>query len=1121
MFENTMKYTQQDIDALSKKLDASKMIHEQIARLNSELDLDEAIEKVLDDVGRYMNAERAYIFEKRGGFYDNTYEWCAPGITSEIDSLQNIPKEGIENWDSSFIYGKCVIISDIEDIKETDPYTYAQLKRQNITNVVEAPIKHENDLMGFIGVDNAHTSAAKFISESLSLLGSFIGVAMRNREEREKLRKSNEEILNKNDIQSEILSSVSSGIFSYTLPERNILILNDEAKKIFGQVGINEDNIKTKIMANIIPADLQGVREAVKKLKNPGDRTEYIYHSVTADGGNATFNIETKLLSFSNGQRYVLSSINDITDQERMEKNLNEERKQYRNALMLGSEAIFSIKLDGGMLNEHIISESGENITKSIGLNIPADYEQLVEKWFSDERIVTDNKNVRIIRDKKKLIEYFEKGKSILEFEYYIPENGKYYRVLALFYKISGELYVSFIIYDVTSSRHEKRLRKNVIESLGRVYAGLYHFSLTENTYTSYKQNYDISNEISESGRVSDFIDIYINNYVTPEFRGKVSEFLNPESIRRSLDNSDYTAIEFVRKNLGWYRIVLVVSERSEGGRVNAVVFAGNVIEEQKRAELAQQEALKAAYESANIANSAKTDFLANMSHDIRTPMNAIIGLTAIAGTHIDDKERLTDCLSKITVSSKHLLGIINEILDMSKIESGKMELQESQFNLPELIDNLLSMSKSDISAMDHTLSVSIENIDHENVIGDSQRIQQVFMNLMSNSIKYTPAGGSIRLYISEKSTNKPKVGCYEFIFEDNGIGMSKEFMEHMFEPFTRDMNDSRTGKIQGTGLGMPIAKNIVQMMNGDIKVESKLNEGTKITVTLFLKIKNNKEKIDYEKFIDLPVLVADDDKISCEYTCKLLNEIGMSGEWVLTGSEAVRKTIEHHEKNEDFFAVILDWKMPGMDGIETTREIRKAIGKDVPIIIISAYDWSDIELEARAAGANSFISKPLFKSRMVHLFDELLNSGDSEREILDLSNFAEENFKGKRALLVEDNELNAEIAEEIFKMAGLEIELAKNGKEAVDIMADAEDNYFDIIFMDIQMPIMNGYEASRAIRTLPGDYVKSVPIIAMTANAFAEDVAAAKNAGMNEHIAKPLDFTQLQKSLNHWLRER
>lgn len=1526
----------QDTSMLLKELEASKMIHEQIARLNSAKDLNEAINKMLACVGEYMHAERAYIFEKNGEFYSNTFEWCAQGIRPEINTLQNISQDNI-TWVSPLSAGKCVIIPDIENIRFSDPFMYDLLSRQNIKSVIEAPVNINGSLAGFIGVDNAPGDITNVISESLSILGSFIGIAMHNRSEHEKVVRNHAKMKDSRDMQREIIDSIScgvfaytlpdyrilavndvarrilgckfdgdaasrfisflrerivpedrdrvvnavnrptavgesiqiayranvnsriisvessvkllqfangqkyilcslmdvteqklltdslarerksyrdalatgseftlffdinegliheefvtahgvniikklgftvpvsfdvmlnkyveefkiefadesmrenftcagllkkfekgitnavteyyapqndiyirtnclmsrddetghihasvvaadiseirrrernqktylqnaneklaslndeiniridtilngisgglriinadedfsydyisegaarlqgytvneflknfglrvtsnihpedgeaalaeanrqieekgtysvkyrvphkdgsirwvidrgklihdsatgrkyyytlmqdvteleernaqvskllsmqekmaeslgSGIFAYTLPEREILIINQEAKRIFSSIGSDMNNAGSvgengsDIMLMVDSDDIPKIRKAVNALKKPGDQTEYIFH-FTSEDDRFTFKTNTKLLEFDDGKRFILSSLMDITQQELMEKRLEEERRQYRNALAYGSEAIFTIDLMNGWLNNHVISWDGFNLTENIGLMVPAQYDDLMEKWFNDERIVTDSTNLNIIRSKEKMIEAYENGTTITEIEYHIPETGKYFLVLTLLYKIYGNINVSFVVYDVTSSRQEEKERQFVIESLGRIYSGLYLFSLCDHSYTSFKQNDDIAAALSEKGQYQDFVRIYTEKYVMPEFVHKVSDFLNPESIVHDLANKDYISIEYQRKKIGWCRMTLVVCERDDSGKVISVIFAGTLIEEQKQAELAQQTALRTAYESANIANSAKTDFLANMSHDIRTPMNAIIGLTAIAATHMDDRDRVADCLAKITVSSKHLLGIINEVLDMSKIESGKMELQEDEFSLPELIDNLLTMSKPDVSSKRHELSVFIKDIDHEHVIGDSQRIQQVFMNLMSNAIKYTPVGGNINLYITEKTTNKPKVGCYEFVFEDNGIGMSKEYMEHIFEPFTRNRSDVRVEKIQGTGLGMPITKNIVQMMNGNIKVESEIDAGTRITVTFFLKLRTDDEKIAYDKFIDLPVLVADDDENSCIYTCEILSEIGMKGEWVLTGREAVDVTVAHYENGSDFFAVILDWRMPEMDGIETTKEIRRRVGKNVPIIIISAYDWSDIELEARAAGANAFISKPLFKSRMVHLFSELVGSNENEKTAANLDIFANENFDGKRALLVEDNFLNAEIAGEILEMAGLEVQYARDGKEAVDIMSTVEENYFSIIFMDIQMPVMNGYEAARAIRTMPGDYAKSVPIIAMTANAFAEDVAAAKNAGMNEHIAKPLDFNQLLKSLKKWV---
>ena len=546
-----------------------------------------------------------------------------------------------------------------------------------------------------------------------------------------------------------------------------------------------------------------------------------------------------------------------------------------------------------------------------------------------------------------------------------------------------------------------------------------------------------------------------------------------------------------------------------------AAVIGTRSVDDLIRKERQQEMALKAAFDVAEAANKAKTDFLSNMSHDIRTPMNGIIGMTAIAAAHIDDRERVQDSLQKITSASKHLLSLINEVLDMSKIESGKVDLLEEEFNLSDLIDNLLSMTSAQIGAHRHELSVNISGVMHEAVVGDSLRIQKVFTNLMGNAVKFTPDGGKIQLSITEKPCAQAKVGCFEFVFEDNGIGMRKEFIERIFEPFSR-AEDERVSRIQGTGLGMPISRNIVRMMGGDIRVESELGKGSRFIVTMYLKLQDTAE-IHYDRLVDLHVLVADDDALSLESCCGMLGDLGMRAEGVSSGAQAVDRVVERHNEGRDYFACIIDWKMPEMDGIATTRAIRRAVGPDVPIIIISAYDWSDIEQEARAAGANAFISKPLFRSRLARTFSRIVGEEEQRGPAAALSGMDGLGLKGRRALLVEDNDLNAEIAQEILEIAGLSVELASDGVQAVDRMAECADGYYDIVFMDIQMPRMNGYDATRAIRAMERGYCKQVPIIAMTANAFAEDVQAAKTVGMNEHIAKPLDLNTLARTLNRW----
>ena len=578
---------------------------------------------------------------------------------------------------------------------------------------------------------------------------------------------------------------------------------------------------------------------------------------------------------------------------------------------------------------------------------------------------------------------------------------------------------------------------------------------------------------------------------------------------------NDIYKFEYCSMDENTYKIVSFIPLEWNGTKLVKALLGSMDVSQEKKVEIESHKALKEAYRAAENASCAKTEFLSNMSHDIRTPMNAIIGLTAFAGANIESQDRVVECLGKITKSSRHLLGLINEVLDMARIESGRMSLAEEDFSLSELVDNLLTITKPAIDEHKHQLEVHIEHIELEAVCGDSLRIQQIFVNLMSNAVKYTPDGGNITLTIKEKPNGFSELGCYEFSIEDNGIGMTPEFQKIMFEPFSR-ADDHRTTKVQGTGLGMAIARNIVNLMNGDIQVESAPNKGTKITVTVYLKLQEN-EKEQEKELLDLPVLVVDDDKTCCESTVATLHEIGIAGEWVLTGKEAVERCAARHKTGRDYFAVILDWKMPELDGIATARKIRERVGKDVTIIILTSFDFSEIEEEARAAGVNAFMAKPLFRSRLTATLRQF-TSGKKEKNARNyLEDFAKENYAGKRILLAEDNELNREIATEIIGMTGVTIDSAENGKIAVEKVMEAPEKWYDLIFMDIQMPIMNGYEATAAIRALAGSRGK-VPIIAMTANAFAEDVQLAKNTGMNEHIAKPLDLNKLNDVLKQWL---
>ncbi|KKB51739.1 hypothetical protein HMPREF1212_02470 [Parabacteroides sp. HGS0025] len=534
----------------------------------------------------------------------------------------------------------------------------------------------------------------------------------------------------------------------------------------------------------------------------------------------------------------------------------------------------------------------------------------------------------------------------------------------------------------------------------------------------------------------------------------------------------------------------------------------------QRKLEL-QSKQLKEALDSAEKANQAKSDFLARMSHDIRTPMNAIIGMTAIAKAHINEQERVLDCMEKIDGSSKLLLSLINEVLDMSKIESGRLILSEDDFNIGELLQDLVIMMQPEIKNKQQTLDIHVKDLKHEYVTGDTQRIKQVLMNILSNAVKYTPEKGQITIDINEKEP-KDGTGNYEFVFKDSGRGMKPDFLDKIFLPFER-ADDNEIRNIQGTGLGMAISHKIIKMMGGDIKVESEYSKGSCFTINMPL---HYQEFVPIEKIgtDGLEILVVDDDETACQSTCNCLQEIGINSDYVCSGSEAINKVQLRHQERNDYFAVIIDLKMPDMNGLEATRQIRKIIGTDIPIIILSAYDIEEYEAEAKAAKANGFITKPLYKSKLLKVLQRFLHEGSRSEPVRQFK-LSDADYSGKRILLVEDNELNREIAVEIIGSTGVSIDTAVNGLDAVNIVSRSPEGFYQMILMDIQMPVMDGYEATRQIRSLKRSDISGMPIIAMTANAFSEDVTNALKAGMNYHLAKPIDISALMSVLGKYLQ--
>lgn len=527
-----------------------------------------------------------------------------------------------------------------------------------------------------------------------------------------------------------------------------------------------------------------------------------------------------------------------------------------------------------------------------------------------------------------------------------------------------------------------------------------------------------------------------------------------------------------------------------------------------------QQKILQDALLVAQKANDAKRDFLSRMSHEIRTPMNAIIGMSAITFNYLDDKKRTADCLSKITFSSKHLLMLLNDVLDMSKIENGKLNIRQELFDLKNLVTSLADINYGLATAKGLAFEIVISGFKDELLLGDSMRVNQILLNLLSNAIKFTPKGGSVRLEIRMLRSASDKIWL-RFIVKDSGIGMKKEFLEHLYEPFEQADNGIAR-KYGGTGLGMAITKNLVAIMDGTIEVESQEGAGTTFMVDLPFGV----SKVDKKTAADMEemrVLVVDDDNDTCEHAAVLLKGMGVNVDWALNGFEAIEKVRSACEDDGRCYDVcFIDWCMPELDGIETARRMRRYVDPDVLIIIISAYDWSGIEEQAKAAGVNAFIAKPFFAS---NLYNTLLTvSRKSELGFSAVGNKETYDFGGKKVLLVEDNELNMEIASELLKFVNLQVEHAENGKVAVDIFRNSKEKEYALIFMDIQMPLMNGYDAARCIRSSEHPAAGTIPIIAMTANAFTDDVQAAFDAGMNGHLAKPIDVEALYKTIARYI---
>ena len=897
------------------------------------------------------------------------------------------------------------------------------------------------------------------------------------------------------------------------------LYISDRFCEMFGwtreEISTEFDN---KFINMLHPDDVETSMDYVGRLENNSDTNviDAIYR-MRGKNGYIWVSDATSLVTVGN-ESFYQGTLTDISDFIDKRKNLDDMREIFA-ASRMGS---WSIYLGDGKQPRMVADDLMLDLL-GIG-NDSLTPEQVYERWFSNIHPDAVQSVLDSVEKMKKT------GRDENTYLWIHPTLGeRYVRCGGTAKAKDGGYVLRGYHYDVDETVREQKRKDQalteqieIINALSKSFRNVFVANLRDGMARvirldgSYKVK--AVRDVAEMTFPFDaVVEKWVQETVHPDDKEKIRKTVNMENMRKVFSKQE----QFI----GTYRNVedgvqhyYQFDFRRVGDTDNVVAgfqIIDTIVEEQEarlQEQKEHQEALSNALAAAKQANKAKTTFLNSMSHDIRTPMNAIIGFTALAQTHIDDKAQVEDYLSKISTSSTHLLSLINDILDMSRIESGTVKLEEKTVHIPDLLHDLRTMIQGLVNSKNLNLFIDTQDVTHEDVLTDKLRLNQVLLNIVSNAVKFTQPGGDIIIRLIEKPCRARHYTTYEFSVKDNGIGMSQEFQEHIFETFTREYSSTVSG-IQGTGLGMAITKNIVDMMGGDIKVESQEGKGSIFTVTLNLRLAN--EPIKYEPIPELlgaRVLVVDDDMNTCRSVSKMLRDIQMRPDWTASGKEAIVRAQDAADMQDEYKVYIIDYLMPDMNGIETVRRIRKVISEDVPIIVLTAYDWADFEYEAREAGVTAFVSKPIFMSEMREVLTQpVVSEGLAKKE----ENKKVYDYSGKRVLLAEDNELNREIATAILEETGMIIDSVCDGDEAVAAINNSSAGKYDLILMDIQMPKMDGYTATREIRTLADNEKANIPIVAMTANAFEEDRRMAYEAGMNGHIIKPISIEAIAKVLD------
>lgn len=912
-----------------------------------------------------------------------------------------------------------------------------------------------------------------------------------------------------------IYNNIPGAVFRCRYDENlTVIEANDGLFEFIGYTREEFAAFANRMSAVIYPEELADIMESLRTQLKTGNTVRNEHRLICKGGIDKWISIQAQLLQEEDGEQYFYCVFVDITDAKEMQKRVKE---LYENELAYFAELSMSGGSIQGRINvtQNLVENYGANPDLAIAY-VGATYDQTVERLGASAVDPEYGKKIRETLDRKKVLEDYKSGKTDYRFDYLRRRNGGGAFWGSTTFRScvnpeTGDVMVFFYTFDMT----ESKLQEQLLERLTELdYDIVMEVNLEDGLHRaiSFRKN-EADTDVYEDDfqkEIQHIADSCMKGMPTEEFLEKLSF----EYMEKQLAGQDsYNFAVEMRDTYGVMRV-----KRFQVFYINRdlrrICVARTDVTDVVRQEQKQKEELTSALIAAEQANAAKTDFLSRMSHEIRTPMNAIIGMSTIAAQCIGDDDRVEECISKIGISSRFLLSLINDILDMSRIESGKMLLKSEKIPTEEFLNGINSICFPQAAAKGVEYECIVDPVLDDFYIGDAMKLQQVLINILGNAIKFTNEGGKITFSASQRRRTKNDA-VLRFIINDTGIGMSEDFINHIFEPFSQE-SIGTTALFGGTGLGLAISKSIVDMMDGKITVRSIKGLGTEFAVDVKLgiteeeKLRHNQKKTAYN-FSNLKTLVVDDDVAVCESAVVTLREMGVQAEWVDSGRKAIDRVKTLWNNGNYYDMILIDWKMPEMDGIETARRIRNIVGPEVTIIIMTAYDWISIEHEAKIAGVNLLMSKPMFKSSLISAFTKALGEKEEREEEEEPSSY---DFTGKRVLLVEDNQINTDVAVMLLTGKGFAVDTAENGLRALERFSKTEPGYYDAILMDIRMPLMDGLTATVNIRHLSNADAKSVPIIAMTANAFDDDIEKSKAAGMNAHLAKPIEPDRLYQTL-------